>query len=258
MNKNRIAEPNYTQSPNVFYDELLREIDTLAELKVTDVIIRHTFGYHKDAAKLSYAKLQGLTGMGRDSVAAGLRAALERGTIGRDPSGNSFEYYLVVGQSNQTDEPEQLEVPTEIVGKSNQQIVGSTHPSYSIKESSKENSKERAMAKAEKPKAERPRNLVYEAIADVFFGIKDISKINGDGSRIGKLWGWLKKAEPGITPERIQAFGAWYDRQTADSRTGNSISRPKDLAKVQEWWARFKETADKPVIDDPYLRKTRV
>lgn len=102
---------------------------------------------------------------------------------------------------------------------------------------------------------ERP---IFNAAADVFFGIKDIKLVNGDGGRIAKVEAWLKKAEPDITPERIQAFGTWYDRQTADNRTGNSISRPKDLAKVQEWWARFKEAAEMPVIDDPYLRKRKV
>lgn len=110
----------------------------------------------------------------------------------------------------------------------------------------------------EKPKAEKPQNPIYNAVAEVFFGIKDITQINGDGSRIGKLWGWLKKAEPDITPERIKAFGPWYDRQTADNRTGNSISRPKDLAKVQEWWARFRQSENEPKEIDGYTSRRRV
>lgn len=96
----RISEPNYTQSPNVFYDEILRDIDTLAELKVTDIIIRYTFGYHKDVAKLSYDEFQELTGMGRQAIASGIKAALERGTIERARTANGFEYCLAVRSSN--------------------------------------------------------------------------------------------------------------------------------------------------------------
>ena len=94
----RFDEPNYTQSPNAFYDEVLREIDTLAELKVTDAIIRHTFGFHRDAARLSFTYLETFTGLSRESVSEGLKAALTRGTVQRVESGASFEYSLVLGE----------------------------------------------------------------------------------------------------------------------------------------------------------------
>lgn len=175
-----------------------------------------------------------------------------------NPRGYDGEVKNVPGESDTNVSPSKkkgdMESDTESITESD---TVHSKPSFISGFSDQESVKDSAV-RPEKPKTERPRNLVYEALADVFFGIKDIAQINGDGSRIGKLWGWLKKAEPDITPERIQAFGAWYDRQTADSRTGNSISRPKDLAKVQEWWARFKEAAEQPVFDDPYLRKRKV
>jgi hypothetical protein len=68
-----LAEPNYTQGPNVFFDEWLPEIKNLSELKVIVVIIRGTFGWHQDNAQLSISDLERLTGLSRTSVIEGAR-----------------------------------------------------------------------------------------------------------------------------------------------------------------------------------------
>ena len=74
-------KPNYTQTPNKFYDEILREIDTLSEMKVTQIVMRKTFGWHKRSDRISQSQLVELTGMSRDSVKSGLKSGIERGTI---------------------------------------------------------------------------------------------------------------------------------------------------------------------------------
>src|SRR5688500_12333915 len=79
--------PNYTQSPNVYFDSWLKEINSLAELKVVNVIIRHTFGWHKENATLGTSELVGLTGLSRMSVCDGVRRALEHGYIVRKTDG---------------------------------------------------------------------------------------------------------------------------------------------------------------------------
>jgi hypothetical protein len=86
---NGFASPNYTQTPNEFFDKLLSEIDSLSELKVTLVIIRQTIGWHKKKASLSITRLMELTGMARHSVIDGVRAAEERGTIVKIDSATS-------------------------------------------------------------------------------------------------------------------------------------------------------------------------
>lgn len=79
--------PNYTQAPNVYFDTWLKEIDSLAELKVVNVIIRHTFGWHKENAVINTTDLMALTGLSRVSVCEGVRRALEHGYIVRKTDG---------------------------------------------------------------------------------------------------------------------------------------------------------------------------
>ncbi len=76
--------PNYTQTPNQFFDFLLARIDSMAELKVTLAVFRFTFGFHRVEAEMSLTFLEQATGMSRVSVIDGLRRAIERGTITRN------------------------------------------------------------------------------------------------------------------------------------------------------------------------------
>lgn len=74
--------PNFTQVPNEFLDNIMRDITSLAELKVTLAIIRHTFGFHAHGgAEMSKAWLREYTGMSDNAIDEGLRRAIERGTV---------------------------------------------------------------------------------------------------------------------------------------------------------------------------------
>jgi hypothetical protein len=98
VTRSRIPAPNYTQAPNVLLDELLPEIGTLAELKVTLVVVRHTIGWHEDERKLSLSELEERTGLSRRSVIDGIKAGLERGTIERrieGPKGAEQAFYCL-------------------------------------------------------------------------------------------------------------------------------------------------------------------
>jgi replication protein O len=74
------ASPNYTQTPNELYDDLL-PLMGLAELKVVLVAIRKTFGYHKDSDEISFSQFMKATGLSRQSVADGIAAAQTRGVL---------------------------------------------------------------------------------------------------------------------------------------------------------------------------------
>ena len=95
-----IPPPNYTQCPNVFYDEIMPEIETMAELKVTLAIIRQTFGWQKKEDQISFGQLEELTGMHRETVSEGIQAALKRGYVGRRKQGKSYVYGLRVTGRN--------------------------------------------------------------------------------------------------------------------------------------------------------------
>lgn len=96
-NTSRYIPPlTYTQCPNIFFDEIMLEIDTLAEMKVTAAIIRQTFGWQKEEDQLSLSRLVELTGLSRQSVSEGVKAALKRGYVGRRKVGQSYIYGLRV------------------------------------------------------------------------------------------------------------------------------------------------------------------
>lgn len=75
--------PNYTQSPNDFFDYYLKRIDTLAELKVVCAFIRFTFGYHRNGFKMGVDELAEYTGLSRNSVTSGAEAAEQRKILKR-------------------------------------------------------------------------------------------------------------------------------------------------------------------------------
>lgn len=85
-------KPNYTQTPNAFFDDHLPKIKSLAELKVTLIVLRNTLGWHIESVDLTLTELQERTGMTRHSVIEGTKLATERGTIKRVKKGRSFTY----------------------------------------------------------------------------------------------------------------------------------------------------------------------
>lgn len=105
----KIPAPNYTQIPNVLI-ALMPEMGE-AELKVTLAIARKTFGWHKDRDKLSLSQLMDLTGLSRQGVINGIADGMKRGTIARTESGDSFDYYLVVNEMDQSAEASQPNRP---------------------------------------------------------------------------------------------------------------------------------------------------
>lgn len=96
MGDRRVSPPNYTQLPNQLLDEVMPDVGTLAELKVTLAIARQTFGWHREEQLVSLTQLEQLTGLSRQSVQAGVQAALERGFVGRRQKGKAYVYGLRV------------------------------------------------------------------------------------------------------------------------------------------------------------------
>jgi len=86
--------PNHTQTPNSFFDESLRNISSLPELKVVLAIIRKTLGWHKERDKISMSQLREVTGLHQQSVQRGIDLALKDGFITREAVGQQFFYSL--------------------------------------------------------------------------------------------------------------------------------------------------------------------
>jgi len=120
----RFEPPNYTQVPNEYFDEILPQIETMAEMKVTEVIIRQTFGWHKDEDQISLQQLEQLTGMQRQQVVAGCKKAIQRGYVWQEKrSGRNYFGLQMGGYENHTSRGMKI-IPTkervkERVSKSN-------------------------------------------------------------------------------------------------------------------------------------------
>lgn len=85
----------YTCAPNEFFDEILQDITSLPELKVTLAVIRRTRGFGKDSDIISRSQFKELTGLtSNDSITQGINSALDRGFVEREKQGHSYAYSL--------------------------------------------------------------------------------------------------------------------------------------------------------------------
>ena len=92
--------PNYTQAPNVFFDEMIAQMGE-AELRVALVIMRETFGWHRQSKLMSLSYLMKATGMSKQGVRNGIMDGIARGIICQEEFGNSYKYSLVVNEVDQ-------------------------------------------------------------------------------------------------------------------------------------------------------------
>jgi DnaD/phage-associated family protein len=75
-------EPNFTQVPNRFFDMLSEDMEA-SEVRVTLVMIRETYGYHRADFKMGIKKLAEAAGISRGAAKLGADAAEQRGTFRR-------------------------------------------------------------------------------------------------------------------------------------------------------------------------------
>ena len=104
----RISPPNYTQSPNVCFDEIFKTLKE-GELRVILVIIRQTFGWHKAADRISLSQLSEKSGMERKSVCRSLNSLIEKKLIIKNKFGDSGKercYFSLAVEESESKEKE--------------------------------------------------------------------------------------------------------------------------------------------------------
>lgn len=110
--------PNYTQTPNDFFS-MVPDMEE-SELRVTVVMIRQTFGFHRDGFKMAVGKLAKAAGLSRQGALDGAKAAENRGTFRRsnpDEQGEA-EWELVVSPLHSVDTPLQPVEGTPLMSES--------------------------------------------------------------------------------------------------------------------------------------------
>ena len=91
-----IEVPNYTQIPNVYFDEIMQTLNQTENI-VFLVIMRKTFGWHKKRDKISYSQIMELTGIkSRTTVSTALKGLLEKGLIETQKAGQLISYTVSI------------------------------------------------------------------------------------------------------------------------------------------------------------------
>jgi len=175
----------------------------LAELKVTLVAIRMTFGYHRSKAHVSLSEMTAMTGLSKQSVLDGARAAEQRGTLTRLQAGRVTEWVVNVVDlpASQASRPLVKQVDRS----------GQVSRPPSIKETLKEKTTSEKSARLVAEEKPRKRDELFDAIAEVCQADPDTA-----GSSIAKVKQALLSAKPPYTADEVKAFGkqwwAWKDR----------------------------------------------
>jgi phage replication O-like protein O len=142
MNK-KIEKPNYTQTPNILFDEIMRDLNGV-ELKVILAVIRKTFGWHKERDRISLTQLEEMTGLSRQGILNAIHGKKkEKSVIGglvnkgyikiiETKQGNVYE--LVVKEVDQQETASQLS-RLEVVNKVDQESGLASQQSRHTKES---------------------------------------------------------------------------------------------------------------------------
>lgn len=131
----KIPAPNYTQTPNVCFDEIFKTLKE-GELRVILVLIRQTFGWHKPYDRISLSQLAEKTGMERKSICRSLNSLIEKGLIEKKKFGDKGKercyFSLVVDilneQTEKVDEGEIDEEEMQILSSNSYQCPKDTRP----------------------------------------------------------------------------------------------------------------------------------
>lgn len=86
--------PNSTQIPNEWFDKWLKEVESNAENKVVQTVMRFTFGWHDYDARITLSQFQQITGLSRAAVVDGIKKAIEHGFIERETDGHGRVYRM--------------------------------------------------------------------------------------------------------------------------------------------------------------------
>lgn len=218
MERKGYPEPGYTQTPNLLFDEHMRDMSEV-ELKVVLCAIRKTLGWHKQLEPISLTQFQHLTGLSRKGVLLGIERAIERGVL--QPVGNGLRgaviyqlcLFKVTGEQNTPVENNQAKSYTSTGEEFTPELV------YKIDTQKKER-KERKKDSASTASGSRPRNLLFDAVARHLFGAaeNDSAAVKAVAPSVNKLVTFLKARPVEVAPEAVSSFAAWCIARKQDMK----------------------------------------
>lgn len=88
-----IKAPNYTQIPNVYFDEIMHKLSGSENL-VFLAIMRKTFGWQKKRDRISYSQIMKIAGIAKSTTATAISSLERKGYIKAEVNGQ-FTFYSV-------------------------------------------------------------------------------------------------------------------------------------------------------------------
>jgi len=204
--------PKYTMTPNDFFDEHLPDMSD-AEVRVMCIMLRETFGYHRDSKRMSIRKLAKASGLSAKGAWNGAEAAIERGLLKKQLDGGITIWTVVIEDNS-------------VVQGLTPVKRGTTPVKRGITPSIKENVKETIERKKNgADKESRQRDALFDAICEIC----SVDPATA-GASIGTVKKALLKADPPYTPDEVKEFGRhwWAD----DWR--NKRGEPPSIWKLKE------------------------
>ncbi len=99
----KITPPNYFQCPNDLVDHWLPLLGE-AEIKVLLLIIRKTFGWHKQRDRISLSQMQEFTGLNRTNASKAIQSLTDKGIVLKEIEGilgtEKVYYSLIIQELN--------------------------------------------------------------------------------------------------------------------------------------------------------------
>lgn len=103
--KRGLELPNYTQIPNIFLDEYMRELSS-SGMKVFLVICRKTLGFQKFTDSIAISQIMDMTGLSNRVSIQAIKELEEYGVIIKTRSGSINKYTLNIKQSDEKSQAE--------------------------------------------------------------------------------------------------------------------------------------------------------
>lgn len=107
--KQKIEAPNYTQIPNVLFDEYMKTLNG-SEYKIISAIARKTFGWHKEYDRISYSQISEITGISsKETINKALKILLEKNYIIAVKNNQSISYAINITENEPVQKMNQYE-----------------------------------------------------------------------------------------------------------------------------------------------------
>lgn len=193
----------FTRTPNFIF-EIMPQLSP-SEFKVIMVVVRQTYGYHKQVDAISLTQFMAMTSLSRQGVINAIASLIEKGFLVKHTIGNTFKYSVKIVNSvdQSTELTSQLSRPDLVnsVDQFEPKLVNSVDLQKKVFKENKRNIARKAQTQDSVDETPNPTKAILDAYVEVR---------GQNGVNYGKEGKAAKKiAQEGGTPELVKGCYAW-------------------------------------------------